>query len=551
MKKLLVTLLALTLLLASCGGNTTTTSSADNTDSTEITSSVEDTSSLEVTSSEATSSEETLQPIPVDLSVPLLNRDLSFVKRVKILPMGDSFTEFYPAGYRFYLYENLYRNGNFFEFVGSLTSPEERLGSAYTHHEGTSGHKVSDAIEMYKTRIKDKVEFDVLICFYGINDVATEENVPDFKSNYRTFLDMVTADNPETPIYLVGAPKEFTANATKEIVEEYKQKGVEITYINMYQRDDVTFDQKQDYLTVTAAKGHANDSGNFKFAGVVFDAIKDKITELNKKREPSKTPVAVKDITLSAKELTLDIGEEYEFTYEIYPNDADTLSVKFYTSDPNVANIDRHGLVTANKTGEATITVVSLDGKAVKECKVTVTDKKFEIPKGEKVFEDKFVDAELWEGDTRKNIVEPKHFSISATWSDADVKLTTLEAVELKDNFTMEFKYCTFTYLGDTSDENYMSLKLGNYEVRFSNNVRHTMLYANGQMIGECKGFNRIYKNEIYSLCYNNGTATLYRGNFPIITVKNAPAPKSGKIYFNFAHRWSQCSLDNLRVYTE
>ena len=551
MKKFFAVLLGVALLFASCGDTVVDTSSVDTPTSSEEITSSEEVSSEIVSSEEITSSEEVYDNVEVDLSVPLLERDLSTTKRVRILPMGDSFTEFYPSGYRYHLYELLYRNGNYFEFVGTLTSPDERLGESYIKHEGTSGYRVSNAIEIYKNSYENRIRYDVLISFYGINDVATEANIPEFKDNYRTFLDMVFLDNPSATVYLVGAPKEFTAKATEEIVNEYKQKGLDITYINMYQREDVKF-ETADYLQMTCAKGHASESGNKKFAEVVFDVIKDKITELNKQtgtKQPKLT--AVEKVTLSATNLNLKIGEEYEFVYEIKPSDADTLSVRYYTSNPKAATVDQNGLVLAKGEGETTITAVSLDGKAKAECVVKVSGETFEIPKGEEVFKEKFVDAEYWDGDTYQNIVEPKLFTASVKWADSNVNLTTKEEITLKENLTMEFTYCAYTYMHDTTDDYYSSFKLGNYEIRLSDNAKNVYLYANNRVVGEYHGTRRIYKTEIYTLVVKNGKATVYRGNYPLFTVDNAPAPKSGKFEFNVTHRWSAIAMDNLKIYTE
>ena len=126
MKKIFAILMSLSLILgvfASCGDTPATSSTPD-------TSSVEQTSSVEDTSSEETSSIEEVKDTEVEIKVPLLDKDLKTMKRVKILALGDSFTATSPMAYRYFLYEKLYQNGNFFEFVGTKDSQYQQVGNA-------------------------------------------------------------------------------------------------------------------------------------------------------------------------------------------------------------------------------------------------------------------------------------------------------------------------------------------------------------------------------------------------------------------------------------
>ena len=195
---------------ASCGDTTGTSSIPD-------TSSVEQTSSVEDTSSEETSSIEEVKDTEVEIKVPLLDKDLKTMKRVKILPLGDSFTATSPMAYRYFLYEKLYQNGNFFEFVGTKQTPDSRLSPYYTRHQGTGGHTSKDGLDVYNSQIAGgKVNYDVIILFYGINDTYKFcSDMSQFETYYTQLLDTIFTDRPDAVVFAIGAPTAATADMTK------------------------------------------------------------------------------------------------------------------------------------------------------------------------------------------------------------------------------------------------------------------------------------------------------------------------------------------------
>jgi|GEM_PF-2691369 len=80
-------------------------------------------------------------------------------------------------------------------------------------------------------------------------------------------------------------------------------------------------------------------------------------------REPSKA-------SLSAKSLTLGIGENYQFTCNI-PKGTAARVRSYSVSDPSVLSCTAHGLVQGKKTGTATVTVRLYNGTA-DECRIQV-----------------------------------------------------------------------------------------------------------------------------------------------------------------------------------
>ena len=68
-------------------------------------------------------------------------------KRVKIFTMGDSFTAGVnsPNAYRYFIYENLVRDGGVFEFIGPKTSGDFRVTDMYRKHGGVGAATIGCA----------------------------------------------------------------------------------------------------------------------------------------------------------------------------------------------------------------------------------------------------------------------------------------------------------------------------------------------------------------------------------------------------------------------
>lgn len=84
----------------------------------------------------------------------------------------------------------------------------------------------------------------------------------------------------------------------------------------------------------------------------------------------------VENITLSATEHTMYVGETTTLTATVTPDDATNKGVMWVSSDDNVATVDENGLVTAISAGEAIIHAVAKDGSGVEAtCTVTIKAK--------------------------------------------------------------------------------------------------------------------------------------------------------------------------------
>lgn len=77
-------------------------------------------------------------------------------------------------------------------------------------------------------------------------------------------------------------------------------------------------------------------------------------------------------ISLSSESLSLKVGEDAKLTYTITPSNAKT-TCTYHSSNPNVAKVDNFGKVTAQRAGNAIITIKTANDKTA-TCSVTVKE---------------------------------------------------------------------------------------------------------------------------------------------------------------------------------
>jgi uncharacterized protein YjdB len=93
--------------------------------------------------------------------------------------------------------------------------------------------------------------------------------------------------------------------------------------------------------------------------------------------------VTVTGVTVSPTSKTLSVGETQQLTETVAPSNATNKAVTWSSSNASVASVSPAGLVTANSSGTATITVKTQDGNKTATCVVTITD----IPNGNETVE--------------------------------------------------------------------------------------------------------------------------------------------------------------------
>ena len=84
-------------------------------------------------------------------------------------------------------------------------------------------------------------------------------------------------------------------------------------------------------------------------------------------------PVAVTGVTLNKSTTSIEAGQSEQLTATVLPSNAGNKAVTWSTSNPDVAQVDQQGNVSAIAPGNAIITVTTADGGKEATCQVTVT----------------------------------------------------------------------------------------------------------------------------------------------------------------------------------
>ncbi|MBP5609176.1 MAG: Ig-like domain-containing protein [Lachnospiraceae bacterium] len=83
----------------------------------------------------------------------------------------------------------------------------------------------------------------------------------------------------------------------------------------------------------------------------------------------------VSGVTVSPNFIQLSVGESVSLNAAVYPEDASDKSVSWNSSDAAVVEVDENGRAVAVASGNAVITVITVDGNHKDTCEVTVVEK--------------------------------------------------------------------------------------------------------------------------------------------------------------------------------
>ncbi|WP_313162865.1 Ig-like domain-containing protein [Sedimentibacter sp.] len=109
-------------------------------------------------------------------------------------------------------------------------------------------------------------------------------------------------------------------------------------------------------ITVTTKEGRKTDSVEI---------------EVKEYKEPETPDVPVSAITINEADQKLEVGEKFQLTIKIEPEDATNQDVTWESNDDTIATVSANGLVTAVAEGEATITVTTKDGNKIDSVVIT------------------------------------------------------------------------------------------------------------------------------------------------------------------------------------
>ncbi len=83
-------------------------------------------------------------------------------------------------------------------------------------------------------------------------------------------------------------------------------------------------------------------------------------------------PIPVTGVTLNQSSKIMPITSTFQLSATVAPSNAGDKSLRWASSNPSIASVDANGLVTANGTGQAFITVYTNDGNFNASCTVEV-----------------------------------------------------------------------------------------------------------------------------------------------------------------------------------
>lgn len=129
-------------------------------------------------------------------------------------------------------------------------------------------------------------------------------------------------------------------------------------------------------------------------------------------------------VSLSCKkELSLSVGQSVpmEYTMELEPAEATRPQLVWESSDPSVLSVDQNGLVTALKTGKATLTLSG--GEASVSCAVTVT-----VPAESLAFEQESYQVSMGKTLVLPLTALPEGANESYSWESSDTAIATVGA---------------------------------------------------------------------------------------------------------------------------
>lgn len=79
----------------------------------------------------------------------------------------------------------------------------------------------------------------------------------------------------------------------------------------------------------------------------------------NEKIYVNNTDILIQQILINEQEINLNINQEYQVNYNVYPKESNILNISYYSTDTNVATINDKGIIHANKKGSCFIYIIS------------------------------------------------------------------------------------------------------------------------------------------------------------------------------------------------
>lgn len=497
------------------------------------------------------------------------------VNQVNIACIGDSLTFGVGtySGYRYYLFEKLYNAGANFMFTGPYkTVTDSRLPSAYTQHAGYSGavigpNTVPGARSSYDYLTQYvSTTTDIAIVMLGHNNYFQNVDVADdatITGVYKNFLYRMFAINPNMTVYCTtminqsNGADPFTNYAEKNslegiglnalmptIVSDMRKEGYDVRFIDLCALTNLSGDNGD----FSGGDGtHPNEQGQEKVASVIYDAIADQVLELNEAGAGSASATITKVNGITVEETALELhvgGYTKRVVASVTPSNAYITTIKYVSSNPDVATVDDRGSVTAVSEGTAIITATTLDGGYTASCTVNVTpDTESEISYYTHM-DDRFTTQSMWSGSGLSYIGAANGNSILAYFGEkGTLDINTIKRYWTSDHFRLSFSI-DISGSEAKNSSTYVGFSYASIELRLINAGRTIALYYNGEQIGSFTDILEVGSVN-YQIRYDEGLIRVIKNNEVIISA-NLEEALAEKGVFGV---YSDCGERYIKIY--
>lgn len=203
-----------------------------------------------------------------------------------------------------------------------------------------------------------------------------------------------------------------------DVVRFYNQDGP-IPALRYVRVSAVSQDSMLLLVTQEQLKVYLALDGNYTFVPVISGkaAAEQAIQQQRQWNNPTVS------LSFGKRELSLSVGQSYqmEYTMELEPAEATRPQLVWESSDPSVLSVDQNGLVTALKTGKATLTLSG--GEASVSCAVTVT-----VPAESLAFDQVSYQVAMGKTLVLPLTVLPEGANESYSWESSDTGIATVGA---------------------------------------------------------------------------------------------------------------------------
>lgn len=203
-----------------------------------------------------------------------------------------------------------------------------------------------------------------------------------------------------------------------DVVRFYDQDGpipaLRYVRVSAVSQDSLLLLVTQEQLEVYLALG-----GNYTFVPVISGkaAAEQAIRQQRQWNNPTVS------LSFNKPELSLSVGQSYlvDYTLRLEPAEATQPQLVWESSDPSVLSVDQKGLVTALKTGKATLTLSG--GEASVSCAVTVT-----VPAESLAFAQESYQVSMGKTLVLPLTALPEGANESYSWESSDTAVATVGA---------------------------------------------------------------------------------------------------------------------------